>query len=555
VNLMSTRLLAGFLLLLFRFHEIPAQSTSPIRFTFQPIPFRLENSETPNRHAPETMAGGVAVFDFDNDGDLDIYFANGAGIPSLKKDDKHFWNRLYANDGKGAFSDVTEKAGVAGSGYDMGIAVADFDNDGFADLFVGGVHKNTLFHNNGNGTFTDVTASSGIQARDPEAGPLWSVGGVWADVNRDGLLDLFVVNYLAWDPASERPCQDTGVREYCHPKFYKKTPNDLYLNAGGGKFRRVSEQYGLRARPGKGMGVAAGDLNSDGWPDFFVPNDKLSNTMFMNKDGKSLEELAFENGTALLDSGRSISGMGVDARDLDNDGLLDLMLVALDDETFPVYRNTGKGVFTDVTIPTGMAAASLSMAGFSVNLADFDNDGWRDVFVARGHVQSLNATPRIAVEQHNSVLRNVGGKSFTALTGEAGFMSQSAARHRGAAVGDFDGDGRLDIVVTALAKPAEIWRNASAGTAAWIALKLTGTTSNRDGIGTAVKVSAGKITSYDQYFTTAGYASSSAGPMHFGLGPNVQAVDIELRWPSGIVQRLTGVRPRQVLKIAEPAKN
>ena len=476
MSLMSTCLFSRCLLALLVVHTVSAQVASPIRFTFQSIPFRLENSETPNRHAPETMAGGVAVFDFDNDGDLDIYFANGASIPSLKKDDNRFWNRLFSNDGKGSFSDVTEKARVAGSGYDTGVAAADFDNDGFIDLFVGGVHHNTLFRNNGNGTFSDITAASGIQARDDDAGPLWSVGGVWADVNRDGLLDLFVVNYLAWNPTTEPPCEEKSVREYCHPKFYKKTPNDLYLNAGAGKFRQSLRGSTACARvPAKAWVLLPGISILMGGPTSSCRMTSFRTRCFVNKDGKRLDELAFESGTALLDSGRSISGMGTDARDLDNDGLLDLMVVALDDETFPVYRNTGKGVFADVTVATGMASASLPMAGFSVNLADFDNDGWRDAFVSRGHVQSLNAAPRITVEQHNSVLRNVGGKSFAALTAEAGFASQPAARHRGAAIGDFDGDGRLDIVVTALSKPAEIWRNVSPGVAGWIALKLVGT--------------------------------------------------------------------------------
>jgi hypothetical protein len=302
---------------------------APIHFTYRPIDFRLDSCETERRHAPETMAGGVAVFDFNNDGKLDIFFANGADIQTLKKTSAKYSNRLFENDGKGNFKDVTERAGLAGTGYDTGVAIGDYDNDGFQDIFVGGVHGNHLYHNNRDGTFTDVTEKAGIAKPDKQYGPLWSVGGAWVDVNNDGLLDLFVVDYLAWDIQTEPACEAApGRLDYCHPKFYKATPNQLFLNNGDGTFRDVSVESGIRAHPGKGMGVGIADFDLDGLMDIFVANDKEYNSFFHNKGGGKFEEIAFDADVALTDEGNLISGMGVDARDLDNDGFPDIAFVA-----------------------------------------------------------------------------------------------------------------------------------------------------------------------------------------------------------------------------------
>jgi len=533
----------------------PAQA--PIHFSLHPIAFSLDSCETPERHAPETMAGGVAIFDYNNDGNLDIFFTNGADISTLKKSSAKYWNRLFRNNGDGTFTDVTEKAGLAGTGYDTGVAIGDYDNDGYEDIFVGGVHHSTLYHNNGDGTFTDVTDKAGLSAPDKEFGPLWSVGAAWVDVNNDGLLDLFVVNYLRWDVAHEPECKFEGKAEYCHPKFYKETPNQLFLNKGNGIFVDVSAKSGIRPHLGKGMGVGIADYDGDGLPDIFVANDKLFNSLFHNRKSAdtfipSFDEVAFEAGVALPEHGNLISGMGVDFRDLNNDGRPDIVVVALDDETFPVYQNNGKGAFTEVTGKSGMALLSNPMSGYSPNIADFDNDGWKDIFVSRGDVQSPAMASRRQIDQPNTVFRNASTGKWIALTGEAGFGPQTARRHRGSAVGDLNHDGKLDVVVTALSAPAEVWMNDSPNSNHWIELALQGTKSNRDGIGAKIMVVAGNQVQFNHVTTASGYASSSAGPVHFGLGDAKVVDEIEIDWPSGTKQSLKNVQADQIVHVKEP---
>ncbi len=526
---------------------------SPIRFAYQPIDFFLDSDETPERHAPETMAGGVAVFDYNNDGNLDIFFTNGADINTLKKSSPKYYDHLFEGDGHGHFTDVTDKAGLRGTGYDTGVAIGDYDNDGYEDIFVSGVYRNTLYHNNGDGTFTDVTAKAGLDKPDPKYGPLWSVGAVWVDVNNDGLLDLFVINYLKWDGKHEPVCGTSTHRDYCHPKMYPATANQLFINNGDGTFRDASAEWGLRDHPGKGMGAAAADFTHNGRQDIFVTNDKLVNSYFIN-EGNKFKEDAFDAGVSLREDGVFISGMGVDARDLDNDGYADIILVALNQETFPLYRNNHDGTFEDVTESSGMTKLSWDMGGYSPNIGDFDNDGWKDIFVSRGHVQSLLDQPPTMVVQPNTVFRNLGGMKFSALTAEAGFTAVPPSRHRGAAIGDFNHDGKLDVVVSAISAPAEIWMNETENKNHWLELKLQGTKSNRDGIGARIKVVSKHITQYNHVSFTAGYASSSAGPVHFGLGQDSMVDLIEIHWPSGIVQELHNVPADQIVQVKEAAK-
>ena len=526
-------------------------AVAPIRFALSRIPFRLENGEVVARHVPATMAGGVAVFDYNKDGRPDIFFTNGANLATLRKDDPKYRDRLFRNDGGGKFTDVTDKAGVAGTGFDNGVAVGDYDNDGYPDLFVAGVHGSRLYHNNGDGTFSDVTAGAGITSMDPQYGPLWAITGVWVDVNNDGLLDLFIVNYLQWDYATEPLCEYKGASDYCSPRKFKGLPDQLFLNKGDGTFEDVSERWGIRASVGKGMGGAMADYDLDGRPDLFVTNDASYNFFFHNL-GNRFEEAAFQTGAALAEDGNYISGMGVDFRDIDNDGYPDVAFVALQNQTFPLFRNMNARGFTEITTSSGMRTASMSRSGFGPGLFDFDNDGWKDLFVSRGDVLA-NPMPGQSVDQLNTVFRNPGktGK-WQPLTEEAGFDAAAPTRHRGCGFADLDGDGRIDVVVTALHSDAEIWMNRSPGSGHWLDIALEGRASNRDGIGARIKLVSRSGTQYNHMTTSVGYASSSYGPVHFGLGADGKADLIEIHWPSGAVQTLQDVAADRVISVTEP---
>lgn len=531
-----------------------ASPAPPIQFQLRDIPFRLENDETAAKNAPEAMAGGVAVFDYNGDGRPDIFFANGANIATLKKDLPKYRNRLFRNDGHGAFTDVTDKAGLGGSGYDIGVAVGDYDNDGHPDLFIAGIYKNTLYHNNGDGTFTDITAKAGIgDSVDPTYGPLWSVAAAWVDVNNDGLLDLFVVNYMQWKYSDQPLCSYRGVADYCHPRYYKPVPDQLFINNGDGTFTDQSEKWGIRGHLGKGMGVGMADYDLDGRQDLFVTNDAGYEFLFHNL-GNKFEEVAFDAGVALPEDGNFVSGMGLDFRDFNNDGYPDISYVALNNQTFPLYQNTGKGDFREVTTSSGMRTMTMPMAGYGSAFYDFDNDGWKDLFVTRGHVESM-PVPGADIDEFNTVFHNSGksGK-WTALTKEAGLTAAPGARHRGCALGDLNGDGRVDVVATALSAGAEIWMNDSKNNNHWLDIALRGTKSNRDGIGATIKVVTKNETQFNHMTTSVCYASSSDGPVHFGLGPDKVADTIEIRWPSGRIQVLQQVSGDRILQVIEPTR-
>ena len=529
------------------------QSSSLIQFELRKLPFHLDSDESPARNAPESMAGGVAVFDYNGDGRPDIFFTNGANISTLKKDSAKYSNRLFRNDGNGVFTDVTAQAGLAGAGFDIGAAVGDYDNDGHPDLFVTGVHGNTLYHNNGNGTFTDVTRKAGLdQSNDPEYGPLWSEAAAWVDVNNDGLLDLFVVNYLQWTYSDKPLCIAEGIADYCHPRFYKGQPNQLFLNQGDGTFKDVSKEWGIRDHVGKGMGAGIADYDLDGKPDIFVTNDAEYNFLFHNL-GNKFEEVAFQANLALAEDGVFISGMGLDFRDYNNDGYPDIAYVALKSQTFPIYLNTGKGDFVESTTPSGMRTQSMHSSGFGAAFYDFDNDGWKDLFVTRGHV-AWHGPPGSVISEPNIVYRNLGANGkWEAHAADAGFIESTTGRHRGCAFGDFDGDGRIDAVTTGLDMDAELWMNRSPHSGHWLDIALHGVKSNRDGIGARVKVVTKAGAQYNHQTSSVCYASSSLGPVHFGLGSEHQATTVEIIWPSGITQTLKNVAGDRILKVTEPA--
>ncbi len=501
--------------------------------------FVLENSATPDKYLIETMPGGIAVFDYNGDGHPDIYFTNGAAVPSLQKNAPKFRNRLYHNLGNLQFQDVTDQAGVGGAGYSMGAAAGDYDNDGHPDLFVAGVNRNILYHNRGDGTFEDVTAKAGLQSG------TWAVAAGWFDYDNDGKLDLFVVRYAS-NPMSDRYCGDRAkdVRVYCNPKYFDPLPAILYRNRGDGTFEDVSEKSGIAKSAGRGMSVAFADYDGDGRMDVFVTNDNMPNFLFHNMGNGKFEQVALTAGAGLLDHGKAVSSMGADFRDYDNDGRPDILITALAGETFPLFRNLGKGSFQDSTYLSRLGPLSSGRSGWGVGLVDLDNDGWKDIFTANSHVNDrVEQYESHAYKEANSVFRNLGNGKFEnapALT--------ARKAHRGAAFGDFDGDGRIDVVVSALGEPAELWRNITAGNAHWVSFRLHGRRSNRDGIGALIRV--GK--QWNQMTSSMSYASSSLIPVHFGLGSATTANDVEIHWPSGLIQKINEIAADHVVDVTEP---
>ena len=517
------------------------------------IDFVTNSSRTIHHHQPETMVAGVALFDYDNDGLLDVFLTNGAKLTEIDKSAPVFWNRLYRNLGAFKFEDVTEKAGLRGHGYDNGAAAADYDNDGWTDLFVAGLRENVLYRNRGDGTFEDVTEKAGLKHKDPDHGTLWAVAAAFLDYDRDSNLDLFVANYCQWDPKTEPLCGPKGTNDYCHPNNYKGLPNSLFHNDGKGAFTDVSKAAGIRKVVGKGMGIGVGDFDGDGWIDVFVANDTEPNYLFRNLDNGQFQEIGFEAGVAYPEAGRALSGMGADARDIDDDGRPDIFHTALSSETMPVFKNQGGNTFVELTARAGVASLSLSRAGWSNGIVDFNNDGRKDLFVAGGDVMDPNGEFREKVRQTNLVLANLGGFRFADATPSAGpDFSTKKATHRGGAFGDLDNDGRVDAVVTALDEGVEVWRNVSPTPNHWLAVRTQGTRSNRDGIGAQIKLASASGVRYDHVNPAVGYGGSSDIRVHFGLGRDDIVTKLEVRWPSGAVQVLENVPVDRTIVIREP---
>jgi enediyne biosynthesis protein E4 len=519
------------------------------------VQFEYQASHTSRKYLVETMGSGVALFDYDNDGRLDLFLVNGAplGDPTRpdaipQKTGPRYWNRLFHQKADGTFEDATERAGLGGAGYGMGVAVGDYDNDGFEDLYVTAYGGNKLYHNNGDGTFTDVTEAAGV------AGSGWSTSAAWVDLDNDGLLDLVVLRYLQWDFA-DIFCGEhrEGYRSYCHPDTFSPIAPLVYHNDGKGRFTEVSGKIGL-AKPGKGLGIALADYDHDGKIDLFVANDSMIEFLYHNKGNGQFEEVAMPSQVAVDSDGRTYAGMGVDFADYNNDCLPDLAVTDLANQRYALYKNEGDGSFSYSSFATGFAKITMLHSGWGIRFLDYDNDGWKDLIIAQGHdldTVELNY-PNLKYKEPMLLVRNTG-KGFLDVSAESGEVFQKPWLGRGLAIGDLDNDGRIDAVVTANDGPVHILRNETPTSNHWLTLYLVGHKSNRDAIGAEVKLQTAEGAQFATVSTSGSYLSSSDKRVHFGLGPESMAQLIEIHWPSGIVERLKEVKSDQILRIDEPA--
>ena len=510
------------------------------------LSFVHRNSPTSQKYLIETMGGGVALFDYNNDGLLDVFLVNSGHLDDpvklptrFSRSDPPFWNRLYRQDRNGGFTDVTASAGLSAAGngnYGMGIATGDYDNDGFTDLYVTSYGHNVLYHNNGDGTFTDVTSRAGVE------GGGWSASAGFFDFDNDGKLDLFVTRYLDWDIEHNILC-GANFRIYCRPDKFGGTTSILYHNEGNGKFRDVSRASGIAEVKGKGLGVAFNDYDNDGFADIFVANDGMEQFLWHNNGDGTFTNRALEAGVALSDDGKAYSGMGVDFADFDNDGRPDIVVTDLATEVYALYRNEGNGLFRYCSLSAGLGPLSARSSGWGVGWRDFDNDGWKDLFVAQGHVMDNieRVTAGLEYKEIPLLAKNEAGKlQRVAIEGAAPVAG------RGSAFGDLDGDGAMDAVMSVLGDRPVIFRNAPNGNH-WLIVSLVGSRSNRDGFGAKVMVNG-----QSGYANAAGsYLSSNDKRLHFGLGPAKEA-HLEIHWPSGRTQVLEHIAADRVVTVREP---
>jgi hypothetical protein len=513
------------------------------------VNFLLQNSPTPHRYLIETMPGGVALFDYNNDGLLDIFFVNGGKIAgalrvpeNFERSDSRYWNRLYRQNRDGSFTDVTQAAGLGNAGngnYGMGVAIGDYDNDGYPDIYVTNYGKNILYHNNGDGTFTDVTAKAGV------SGGGWSVSAGFLDYDNDGHLDLFVTRYMEWDADHNKICGGDW-HTYCPPAEFPATTNVLYRNRGDGTFEDVSERSGIAAKKGRALGVAFADYDGDGFTDIFVSNDGMQQYLYHNNGDGTFKECALESGLALTADGKGLSGMGVVFQDYDNDGRPDVLVTVLPRELYSLYHNDGDGSFSYKSLEAGLGALTSGSSGWGVGFEDFDNDGWKDLFVAQSHVldnvEKIDAS--LSYKELPLLALNHQGRFERA---DSGVTTPLAAR--GAAFGDINNDGWIDVVVTALGGAPVLLLNRGGGGEGnhWLCITLRGTRSNRDGYGARVSVNG-----QTRFASSAGsYICANDKRLHFGLGSAAKA-SVEVLWPSGTKQVLNDVRANQFLEVREP---
>ena len=518
------------------------------------INFRHQPGMTSQKFILESFGGDVAVFDFDNDGRPDLFFANGAAIRDPagpadrpEKTDPSFWNRLYHQEKDGTFTDVTAKAGLSGQGYSFAVAVGDYNNDGFEDLYVTGFDHNHLYRNNGDGAFTDVTESAGV------GGSGLSSAAAWIDYDNDGLLDLIVLRYVQWDFSMVIRCGAPERPEFCGPEKFPPSTLTLYHNDGGGHFTDVTAKAGLADLKIKGLGVDIGDYDHDGWTDIFIANDNWPQMLLHNNGNGTFEEVGALAGISLDEHGHTYSGMGVDAADYDNDGWLDLLIDDLSFQRYSLYRNNRDGTFTYSSSSTGLAQITAKMGGWGLRVADFDNDGHKDIFVAQGHVNDRidAAIPSIHYRQSPLIALNTG-TGFQDVSSRAGEVFQQQWDARGLAIGDLHNTGRLDVVISSNDGPAYVLRSDLSLPRHWLSLKLEGTKSNRDAIGATVTVvTADGNHQFTTVKTSASYFSSSDARLHFGLNDQATVSKIEVHWPSKIIQTFVNIEADRVLVICE----
>jgi hypothetical protein len=544
---MRIRLLS-LLLSLFAISPTPTSSPEP-HFSLSPaqgIDFVLRNSPTPRKYLIETMPGGVALLDYNNDGLLDVFLVNAGHVAdpllspvNFDRHDPSYWNRLYRQNKDGTFTDVTVQAGLQNAGdtnYGMGVAVGDYDNDGFPDIYVTNFGRNILYHNNGNGTFTDVTTKAGVGAGG------WSTSAGFLDYDNDGHLDLFVTRYLDWTPEKSKTCGRVAEPMYCPPGEFGSATSILYHNRGNGTFEDVSAASGISAKPGHGLGVAFADYDGDGLTDIFVANDAIEQFLWHNNGNGTFTEVALDSGAALSSTGQKLSGMGVVFQDYDNDGLPDLIVTQLPHGAYAVFHNDGKGSFSAQELETGFGTLSGNSSGWGVGLEDFDNDGWKDVFIAQGHVFDNVHSYDSSLSYRELPLFALNRKGHFEK-GNPG--SDLPVAGRGAAFGDLNNDGWVDVVTTSLGERPQFFSNRG-GKSHWLTITLRGRRSNRDGYGTRVQIN-GQV----RFATASGsYLSSNDKRLHFGLG-SAENCDVDIRWPSGIHQKLRAIKADQFITIEE----